>query len=466
MPGKLLAGEHPGAAAADDTSARLSRLLGAGVTCFIDLTQPDEIAPYDAGLPASVDYFRIPIPDRSVPSEPAQMADILGCVRGALREGRAVYLHCRAGIGRTGMTVGCLLAELGLSGEEALTELNRLWRQSAHSDEWPTVPQTEEQANYIRHWRPAEPSDGDPLLHPATLAAARGLRERFQGALLGLAAGDAVAAATQYRRPGRFTPVGDLLGGGPFDLPRGAWSDDTAMALCLAESLIECERFDARDQVSRYRRWQLTGYLSATGQCVGITAGTARALALAQWRRQTFSGTHDPGAQDPESLSRVAPVAMYFFARPSAAVADLAAEAARTTCQAPLVLAACRALARALHAALSGEEKAAIVARATAAAGPPAHSGAGAAAAGKASAALAAILEVFDRTRNFRDAVLAAANLGGDSDVVGAACGALAGAHYTAGAIPTMWRNSLMKKQLIESCADRLLAHAMLELGA
>ena len=80
-------------------------------------------------------------------------------------------------------------------------------------------------------------------------------------------------------------------------------------------------------------------------------------------------------------------------------------------------------------------------------------------------AAFAAALEAFAGTGNFRDAVLSAANLGGDSDVVAAACGALAGAHYTASAIPTLWRNSLIKKQLIENCADRLLAHAMLQLS-
>src|SRR6202035_1522650 len=116
-----------------------------------------------------------------------------------------------------------------------------------------------------------------------------------------------------------------------------------------------------RDQVARYRRWQQEGYLSCTGQCVGITAGTARALALAQWRQQPFSGSHDPEALDPEALSRVAPVAMYFFAQTAAAFGR-AAEAARTTCQAPAVLTACRALAQALHAALSGEPRPVILA--------------------------------------------------------------------------------------------------------
>ena len=461
LPGQLLAGEHPGGSTAAATRARLRRLLEAGVSCFIDLTQRDELPPYDADLPLGVDYFRKPIPDHGIPLQPGHMAELLDCLRDAMHSGRVVYLHCRAGIGRTGTVAGCLLVESGLPGNAAVDELNRLWRQSGRALLWPQVPETPEQTEYVRRWVRSGAPRTDPLFEPATLSSARGLRERFLGALLGQAVGDAVAAATQFRRPGKFTPVGDMLGGGPFDLPRGGWSDDTAMALCLAESLLECEGFDARDQVARYRRWQQEGYLSCTGQCVGITAGTARALAVAQWRQQPFSGSHDPDALDPEALSRVAPVTMYFFAQPAEAT-ERAAEAARTTCQAPAVLTACRALAQALHAALSGEPRPVILAQAQSALDAALHP-IPASGGNTAPAALAAALEAFAGTRNFRDAVLSAANLGGNSDVVAAACGALAGAHYTSSAIPTLWRNSLIKKQLIESSADRLLAHAMLE---
>ena len=328
----------------------------------------------------------------------------------------------------------------------------------------------------------------DPLLYPEALVAVSNLRDRFMGALIGLAVGDAVAAATQYRRPGSFTPVGDMLGGGPFDLPRGGWSDDTSMALCLADSLLERNGFDARDQVERYRRWQTEGYLSATGQCVGITASSARAIAMAQWRRQAFFGSHDPSQQDPEPLSRVTPAVLFFFATSGEAI-NQSTEAARTTCQAPAVLDACRALASAVHAAVSGQPKAVVLAKATLAvatspdasdpatsgAGPspstggPATSGPGGIAAQRvgisAPAALAAAVQAFGATDNFRDAILYAANLGGDSDVVAAACGQLAGAYYTVKAIPTSWLNGLMQKELILGYADRLLTHAMVGLS-
>jgi ADP-ribosyl-[dinitrogen reductase] hydrolase len=313
---------------------------------------------------------------------------------------------------------------------------------------------------------PAPPA-ADTLQDPAALAAARSLRERFFGALLGLAVGDAVAAATQYRRPGSFTPVGDLIGGGPFALPRGGWSDDTAMALCLADSLLAFNGFDARDQVERYRRWQREGYLSATGQCLGITASTARALAMAQWRRQLFAGSHAPDQLDPEPLSRVAPVVMFFFAAEEEAV-QLASDAARTTCQAPAVLAACRDLAQALYLALSGQPKERILAAVHAVTGPR-SAGRGAAgrarANGTATEALAIALEGFAATDSFRDAVLHAANHGGNSDVMAAACGQLAGAYYGAAAIPAAWSDCLLQRDLVESYADRLLEHYLLQVA-
>jgi ADP-ribosylglycohydrolase len=456
FPGRLLAGEYPGEGSRARAETRLTRLLQAGINCFVDLTEPGELAPYQQQLPAGVRYLRRPITDHGVPRDAVQMAEILADLREALKEQQVVYLHCRAGIGRTGTVVGCLLAEEGFKGSLALAELNRLWQQSARAAQWPTVPETAEQADYVGQWEPS----ADPLLDPRALAVARVLRGRFLGLMLGLALGDAVAAATQFRRPGRFSPVGDLLGGGPFDLPRGGWSDDTAMALCLAESLLAREGSDARDQVQRYRRWQRDGHLSATGQCLGITASTVRALARAQWRTQGFAGAHDPQAQDPEVLARIAPAALYFFAGGPEPIEQAAVEAARVTCQAPAALEACRSFARALHAALSGRDRAAILACLPASGVP--ETGEGGATTAQ---ALAAVTDAFGRTLNFRDAVLAATNLGGNSDVVAAATGALAGAHYTASAIPGLWRNSLMKQAMIEGVADELLTHALVELS-
>jgi ADP-ribosylglycohydrolase len=520
LPGKLLAGEYPGGANREATRERLQRLIDAGVECFIDLTEPNEVKPYDSELPFSIEYLRKPIRDHGVPAQRVHMVEILDCLQDAVQSGRCVYVHCRAGIGRTGTVIGCFLAESGADGDAAINELNRLWQQSERSHSWGSVPETQEQESFVRKWKPRVPAadapdspaapaannprqfgapaankatqplaavltpghaaaprantrqsaaptsnsvvEDDPLADPDALSAVRSLRDRFLGTLLGLAVGDAVAAATQFRRAGTFTPVGDMLGGGPFDLPRGGWSDDTSMTLCLADSLLACEGFDARDQMERYRRWQQEGYLTATGQCVGITASTTRAIAVSQWRRQIFSGSHDPSQLDPEPLARVAATVLFFFADPVQAL-ERATEAARTTCQAPAVLDACRSLARALHAALSGQPKAVVLESAAL----PATSAAArnGASVSSAPAALTAAVAAFGATGNFRDAVLYAVNLGGDSDVVAAVTGQLAGAFYSIKAIPTSWHNGLMQKELIAAYADKLLARAMLGLS-
>ena len=475
IPGKLLAGKYPGGKNLPDLERRLGPLLDAGFNAFLDLTEPGEMPAYDSYLPEGVIYLRKPITDHGVPRDNAYMADIVGALDAFLQAGRCLYLHCRAGIGRTGTVVACHLIEQGQAPVDALHRLNELWQASDRSDTWPEIPETDEQREFILGFAPA----ADPTRSPEVMDAARTLRDRFQGALLGLAVCDALSAHTQFRKPGSFAAVGDLLGGGPFDLPRGAWTDDTAMALLLAESLLEREGFDAQDQVGRYVRWQREGYGSATGQCVGISASVARALATAQYKRQPFAGSHDPDQLDKDPLSRVAPAVMYFFADAAASVAR-AAEAARITAQAPMVLDCVRLFAAMLRLALAGRDKAAIlrppreswVSPSTrpevlavyegsySRRMPPDISGGG-----HVVQALEAALWAFHHGETFREGALLAANLGRDSDVVGAAYGQLAGAYHGVSAIPGIWRNSLMKQEVVMDTADRLLTHALVDLS-
>ena len=501
VPGRLLAGEHPAGRSEHLRASGRTRVLSmveAGINCFIDLTEEGECLAYKDMLPASVTYLRHSIPDQQVPRRIAQMRRIQDDIASALAAGRKVYFHCRAGIGRTGTVAGCFLVEQGRDGDRALSELNVLWaEQCARASTWPAIPQTLEQADYIRDWAPRQALSGrerraavvapvmildeteqmaGPDFTDSELEPLRGLRERFQGALQGLAIGDALAAATQYRRRGSFAAVGDLLGGGPFDLPRGAWSDDTAMALCLAESLNARGGFDAEDQRKRYTRWQREGYRSATGQCLGITAATARALAAAQWSNPPPAT--ESTTLEAEPLSRVAPIVLHYFAAPEQAV-DAAADAARVTSQSPLVLDACRLLAAMLHAALRGEPRervlapdpkvfgahplrAPVVAIATRAADEGEDAPA---AEGGALAALELARACFAGSANFRDGALRAVNFGGDSDVIGAVYGQLAGAHYGLAAIPRAWRQALAQSELISDLADGLLQTALVQLG-
>jgi len=93
------------------------------------------------------------------------------------------------------------------------------------------------------------------------------LRDRYRGALLGLACGDAVGTTVEFQPRDSFAPLQGMVGGGPFALAPGRWTDDTSMALCLAESLVTQSGFDAADQMARYANWYGWGYWSSTGVC-------------------------------------------------------------------------------------------------------------------------------------------------------------------------------------------------------
>jgi hypothetical protein len=167
VPGRILAGEHPYGSDDSDTRQRLQRLRAVGVNYFIDLTADHELPPYRHLLPAQTKYLRSAIPDTEVPGEIAQMQQIQSRIRAALLFGRVIYVHCRAGIGRTALVAGCYLAEQGLDGKAALAQLNRLWLHSARSASWPKIPQTPEQAEYIRRWdRHRHAPDGAPARQP------------------------------------------------------------------------------------------------------------------------------------------------------------------------------------------------------------------------------------------------------------------------------------------------------------
>lgn len=104
------------------------------------------------------------------------------------------------------------------------------------------------------------------------------LLERYIGSLIGLAVGDALGTTLEFKQPGSFKPLTDIVGGGPFGLKTGQWTDDTSMALCLAESLIHCHGFNPEDQMNRYISWYRQGHLSSTGKCFAIGNTTRSAL--------------------------------------------------------------------------------------------------------------------------------------------------------------------------------------------
>nr|WP_082592737.1 ADP-ribosylglycohydrolase family protein [Paenibacillus sp. Soil766] len=115
----------------------------------------------------------------------------------------------------------------------------------------------------------------------------------FQGSLIGLAIGDAIGTTVEFKEPRTFSEVTEMIGGGVFELPKGSWTDDTSMALCLAESLILKKGFDPMDQMERYLKWYRTGHLSSTGECFDIGNATAEALRRFERTGEPFSGSEN-----------------------------------------------------------------------------------------------------------------------------------------------------------------------------
>lgn len=461
-PGRLLAGEYPTGDGVRATKKRIAKLVDAGIDCFFDLTEPGELDSYEPLLAAAargreIAYLRQPLPDHGLPDSDAVMRAILEALDRALEEGRTVYLHCRAGIGRTNLVAGCWMANRHGGGAAALVELNRRWLENARSRTWPIVPETQAQEEFVRTWpRPAEVAEAAPAAKVAP-AAPLDLRDRVRGMLLGLAAGDALGHAIH-------------------GLPAGAWSDKTAMALCLAESLASQDGPDAVDQVARYREWQHAGIWSSTGSCVGISAATSRALASAQWSGNPFAGSHDPAHADAEPLARIGPAVAWFHASPGAAI-EAAVNAARVTHQAPVTLDAVRLLAALLAGALAGDGKDTLLsadfspdpaAYDPATLRPPLRELAAGAWRGRrprrmlrgkfaAVAALESALSAFEGAGSLAEVLAAAASRPGDAATASAIAGQVAGAYYGAGGVTGEIRATLARAAEIEALADRLV---------
>jgi len=167
---------------------------------------------------------------------------------------------------------------------------------------------------------------------------------------------DAVGTTVEFKPPGTFPPVTDMMGGGPFGLQPGEWTDDTSMALCLATSLLETGGFDAKDQMDRYCRWRDAGYLSSNGRCFDIGNTVRQALSRYSRTGDPIAGSNDPLTAGNGSIMRLAPVAM-FYAPDKGLVTHHCAESSRTTHGAEECVDACRLLGYVLLRALNGGSK-------------------------------------------------------------------------------------------------------------
>lgn len=473
-PGKRQPGAVTGAWARDlGTDLRAIREWGAATVLTLvtadELTHLDVETLGDAVEALGMRWLHLPIEDFSVPTADweRQWARERGGLGAELDQGGRILIHCKGGLGRAGTIAARVLVERGMSPDDAIRAVRRVRPGAIENDEQryylkglgPPFGKGPEES--LRLVSPRSPRDVDKRADLATRPSPEaGVTDRAIGALVGLAIGDALGTTLEFTARDSRPHHTEMIGGGPFNLAPGVWTDHTSMALALADSLVSVGRLDEKDLMTRFLRWWRDGDYSPIGRCFDIGGTTRAALAKFERTGDPIAANRDPYMAGNGSLMRLSPVAIFYRNEPGKAV-EAARRQSATTHAAPECLAACAFYAGLLVRAINGETKDQILA-------PSAWPEGGAV--GKIAAgswrsktraqirssgyvihSLEAALWVIGGALNFEDAVVTAVNLGDDADTVGAITGQLAGAIWGASAIPHPWLDKLAWRDRIEA---------------
>lgn len=456
-------GKHQASSATGSWARDLDLDVGAiadwGAAAVLTLVEDHELRALKVeGLGSAVhahhmDWLHAPIRDVDVPNTAFEVAwtTIGEGLRNRLRAGFDVVVHCKGGLGRAGMIGARLMVELGVDPANAIGLVRKAR---------PGAIETAAQEAHVRSRHTLVEVD------PSTSFDA--IQDRASGALLGLAVGDAVGTTLEFKARDAYPPLTDMVGGGPFRLKPGQWTDDTAMALALADSLAACGRLDEQDLLARFSDWWRNGTYSCTGRCFDIGSTTAQAMRRWEQTKDDHCGSTDPHSAGNGSLMRLAPVAMRYW-RDRPALRDAAARQSKTTHAAPEAVDACVAYAGMLADAIEGRPRSEVLASGSGKvwAGSIAEVMAGSwrgkrrtrvNATGYVVHALEAALWSVGRSSSVERAILHAANLGQDADTTAAIAGQLSGALHGSSAIPDAWLAKLAWSQRLRDAARALLA--------
>jgi ADP-ribosyl-[dinitrogen reductase] hydrolase len=397
-----------------------------------------------------MEWHHLPIRDGEVPGAHFEQQWILAgeAIRNLLRSGMNVLVHCKGGLCRAGTIAARLLVEFGHSPASAIAMV-RAAR--------PGALETPDQEAWVATGRSI------PEVLPARETLAR--RDRAVGALVGLAVGDALGTTLEFSAKPQFADLTEIVGGGPFRLAPGDWTDDTAMALALADSLQHEPALEPGDLMSRFLTWYRDGRYSCTGTCFDIGSTVRAALERFEQTGQPIAGSTDRFAAGNGALMRLAPVAIRHWSAPEEC-ARIAALQTSTTHSAPEAISASVLFASMLAEAIAGQPRFVVLrARHGVFAGGVEAIAKGTwrskhrtaiRGSGYCVAALEAAIWAVARTTSFRSAVLTAANLGEDADTTAAIAGQLAGALYGLSGIPEEWRKQITWGGRIEDAATAL----------
>lgn len=401
-------------------------------------------------------WRHMPIVDVSTPTEvfETRWAVEGEGIRALLRGGFDVVVHCKGGLGRAGIIAARLLIEFGMAAQDAIAAVRQVR---------PGAIETRGQELYLEQFG-VVPERRPSLEHSA-------MEDRAVGALLGLAVGDAIGTTLEFALRDDAAPrLTDMVGGGPFGLKPGEWTDDTSMALALASSLASTSEFDPVDLMERFVAWHERGDYSSNGRCFDIGNTTFDALRTYRLKGSAFAGSDNPMSAGNGSLMRLAPVAIR-FAGDDDARSVVAAAQSRTTHAAEEAVDACVFFADLLADAILGRRRSEVLRRRDVALTPAIAEIAKGAWRSKRRAdirgsgyvveALEAALWCVGTTTTFADAVLRAANLREDADTTAAIAGQLAGTLYGASGIPEAWRRQVVQAEKIAGLASQLFTRGL-----
>ena len=295
---------------------------------------------------------------------------------------------------------------------------------------------------------------------------------RARGALVGLAVGDAVGTTNEFKVASTFKPITDMVGGGPFLLKPGQWTDDTSMALCLADSLLAKGHYDSFDVMERYQRWFSKGYRSSTDRCFDIGGQVRAALFDFEHEQRVPVTAERSNRAGNGAIMRLAPVVIAGFEhREIREIVVTAGLSARETHYSVEAEAATEVFAALLVGALLGWAPEHIINVGWASTGPafdemaarvistdPAERASWESeTSGYIVHGLRLAVHGLLDFPSFKDATLAIANMGGDADTNAAIYGQLGGAYFGIEAIPASWRSTLHQGEEIDALARALV---------
>ncbi len=262
--------------------------------------------------------------------------------------------------------------------------------------------------------------------------------------------------------------------GGYFNLKAGEFTDDTSLALCLAESLIKCNGLDLKDNMDMYWKWLSEGYLSVNDKAIGVGKTTMRAIFNYTKTGNPISKIKNKMSAGNGSLMRLAPVPLFYSNNPIKAI-EKSGESSKTNHPLQITVDACRYFGGLIYGATNGVNKELLLSKLYApiddywiindlhpeiteiANGsfkekkPPEIKGTG-----YISNSLESALWAFYNSNSYEEGIFLAVNLGNDADTTGAIYGQLAGAYYRFNEIPLKFKNKIAMKDLLNSIAEKL----------